>query len=39
MSDVADEAEVERKTAIQAYQYRRDIIMQFATPDSPLMLG
>ena len=39
-TDVAEEAEVENKTAIQAYQYCRDICSwRLLNHDSPMLLG
>ena len=40
MKDAAEEAEVDEKTAIQIYQYCRDIwSWRLLNHDSPLMLG
>ena len=40
VTDAAEEAEVEKKTAIQAYQYCRDICSwRLLHRDSPLLLG
>ena len=40
VTDAAEEAEVEKKTAIQAYQYCRDICSwMLFNHDSPLQLG
>ena len=40
MTDAAQEAEVDKKTAIQAYQYCRDICSwRLLNRDAPSMLG